>query len=352
MKILYVSGDVNLIGGIEKYNRDFLSALEKAGTTTILVERKVGGLLAKISFVLRFVVQAIIQRPEVIHCAHLHFSPVCLFLKKVLRIPFTLALYGIEIIDMQGTLRRKAVHEAEKVITISEYSKELIINQFPEVENRIIMHPSAVDGTIFVNKDKNKNLVEKYRLEDKPVILSLARLSTAEYKGQDRVLRALPKVIKKIPEVIYLIVGSGTDTRVNTILRNHPELSQNVVMAGPASYEERVDYYNLADVYILPSKFEGFGIVFIESLACGVPVIASDGYGGREGLLNGALGLVVPPDDIDAIADALIDILSNQAPAGLYERDNLRRRTLEVYGIDAWNARVKQLTESFSVHSN
>jgi glycosyltransferase involved in cell wall biosynthesis len=138
---------------------------------------------------------------------------------------------------------------------------------------------------------------------------------------------------------------------VQAILGKHPELASSVIFTGPASNEDRVDFYNLGDVYVLPSKFEGFGIVFIESLACGVPVIASDAYGCREGLLNGELGLLVPPDDLKAIADAVVSILVKKAPNALFDREFLRRKTLEIYGIDTWNKRVKTLVESTCLSS-
>lgn len=345
MKFLLVAGDVNRIGGIEKYNKDFLSALIKTGVRTILVERREGGALAKMSFLLRFIGQFIKVRPDIIFCGHLNFAPVCLILKALFGTPYTLALYGIEAIEINGLLRCNAVREARRLITISEYTKSLILKQFPEVKERIFMLPSAVDGSIFFIKEKNGGLIEKLGLTGRPTILSLARLSTPEHKGQDRVLKALPLVLKKVPDAIYLIVGSGKDDRVDAVLNEHPELGRSVVFAGPATDKERVDYYNLGDVYVLPSKLEGFGIVFIESLACGVPVIASDAYGCREGLLDGELGLLVPPDDLRAIADAIVAVLARTAPDALFDRELLRRRTLDVYGIDAWNRRVGEFTK-------
>ena len=345
MKILFIAGDINRIGGIEKYNRDFFSALKETGLTTSLVERREGGILAKFSFVFRFIWQFVKERPDIIFCGHLNFSPMCLILKKCFGTPYTLALYGIEAIEIKGLLKRNAVQEAEQIITISEYTKGLILKQFPEVKVRIFMLPSAVDGSLFFIKEKNGGLIEKLGLTGRPTILSLARLSTPEHKGQDRVLKALPLVLEKVPDAIYLIVGSGKDDRVNAVLNEYPELKKSVVFAGPAADKERVDYYNLGDVYVLPSKLEGFGIVFIESLACGIPVIASDAYGCREGLLDGELGLLVPPDDLRAIADAIVAVLTKTAPSTLFDRELLRQRTLDVYGIDAWNRRVGELAK-------
>ena len=345
MKFLFIAGDVSRIGGIEKYNRDFKSALRKTGANTVLVERRKGGVLAKFSFVLRVVWQFLKERPDIILCGHLNFSPVCLILKFIFGVPYTLALYGIEIIEIHGWLKRRAVRESERVITISEYAKRLILRQYPELKEKVFMLPSAVDGSAFIIKKKNQALIDKFGIAGRPIILSLARLSTPEHKGQDRVLASLPYVLEKIPNAVYLVVGGGTDERINAVIKDHPELANSIIFAGPASDEERVDYYNLGDVYVLPSKFEGFSIVFIESLACGVPVVASDAYGCREGLLDGELGLLVPPDDLKAIADAIVLILDKKAPSALLDREHLRRKTLELYGIDAWNKRVKNFVE-------
>lgn len=343
MKILFIAGDVGLIGGIEKYNRDFLAALGKTGVHVSLVTRNKGGMWAKISFVLRALGAFVRQRPDLICCAHLNFASLCLALKYLFNTRYTLALYGIEISGIKGWLKRKAASGAVLLITISEYARNLILEQLPDAGDRIYMLPSAVDGDLFTIK--NEQLKAAYGLAGRPVILSLARLSTPEYKGQDRVLRSLPLVLQQVPDAIYLVVGGGTDERVDAVLREHPELRSSVVFAGPAADDQRVDYFNLADVYVLPSKFEGFGIVFIESLACGVPVVASDGYGCRAGLLNGELGLLVPPDDVPAIAQAIVEILQKTAPPQLFEREGLRRKTLAVYGMDKWNERVDNLVK-------
>ena len=84
---------------------------------------------------------------------------------------------------------------------------------------------------------------------------------------------------------------------------------------------------------------------FIESLACGVPVVASDGYGCPAGLLNGELGLLVPPDDVNEIANAIVSILKKTAPRRLFDREALRRKTLEIYGMDKWKERVDLLVK-------
>lgn len=345
MRILYVCGDIERIGGIEKYNRDFINALRMTDVQLKVVQRFKGGLLAKISFLLHFIFQYFYFRPQVIMCGHLHFAPVCYYLNKIFGTPFTLSLYGIEIISLAGKLKYKTVEAAQQVITISAYSKDLILQKFPHIKSKLFMHPSSVDGDIYFIKQKSLDLVRKYQLQGKKIILSLARLSTPEFKGQDRVLRALPEVLKKIPEAVYVVVGGGKDERIDNYLKENPDIEKNVVFTGPASDNDKVDFYNLADVYILPSKFEGFGIVFIEAASCGIPLIASDGYGCFEGLLNGEIGYVVDPDDIHAIAVKLIEVLNKDEINQMQIRSQLREKTLAVYGIVAWNQRVLELTQ-------
>lgn len=352
MKILFLASDIHTIGGIQKYNRDFLSALLLTNAETMLVERKDGGLYAKLSFVFRSLVRFFRERPDVILCSHLNFAFLCLILKKLFGVPYVLALYGVEVLDVRKATERLGIRGAERVITISDYIRGFIERQFPGLKHDIFMLPSAVDGTLFTIQEKNRELLARWGIAGKKIAITLSRLVSDKHKGQDRVLQALPSVLARVPDAVYVVVGGGKDVRVEAFMKEHPELAPHVIFTGPVPDEERLDYYNLGDVFILPSKYEGFAIVFIESLACGVPVIASDGYGCREGLLNGNIGLLVSPDDIQAIADALVSMLTRQASPLLFDRERLREKTLAVYGIDAWNARVKQLVSELSLGKN
>lgn len=342
MKLLYIAGDISRIGGIEKYNRDFINALKLAKADLTVLQRYKGGFFAKASFALRFLQKIIFNKYDHIICSHLNFAPLCLMAKKFIRTPpYTISLYGIEVLDVKSKYKARAICESDQIITISNYTKSYIIKQFPDAESKIFMLKSSVDGNKYYIKEKSKELLEKHKLNGRPIILTIARLSTSEYKGQDRVLKSLPRVLESVPDAIYLIVGGGEDSRVNEFLKYNPHLMDNVIFTGPVSDEAKVDYYNLGDLYILPSMYEGFGIVFIESLACGVPVIASDAYGCREGLLNGELGLLVQPEDTEEIASAIIKVLRKEASAQLYNREFLRKRNLEIYSIETWNKNVK-----------
>ena len=342
MKVLYIAADVHQIGGIELYNRFFLRALKEAAADVSLIELKGRGVRAKILFALKIFLRQVTNRPEVILCAHINFSPVCFMAKKIFGTPYTVSLYGIDAINVQSTLKLRAVAAAERVIVISEYTRDCILKQLPEIKENIYIIPTAVDEEKFVIKERPAQFVKKYHLEHCPVILTIARLNTEEHKGYDRVMKALPQVAREFPDVKYVLVGKGEDARVNELLKD-PRIRAHTILAGRAEDSELPDYYNLADVFAMPSKFEGFSIVHKEALMCGRPVIASRGYGGYEALLNGTLGVVVDPDNIEEIATAVVSILKKNVSSQILDKQWVRARALELYGVKSFNERVKKL---------
>jgi len=346
MKILFIVNDFNQIGGIEKYNKDFLNALNDAGANVFLVQLRGISLIQKISFVLKVILKVLQEKPKIICCSHIAFSPICYFVKIIFRIEYTIALYGVEAMNIKNIWEFRSVAAAKIIIAISDYTKDIVLSQFPQIREKIFMLPSAVDGNLFYIKEKSEQLIDKYHLKGNRIILTLARLSPTDQKGQDRVLKALPEVLKEFPETKYLIVGPCSDPRVDALLVDDL-LKNHTVLVGPAKAEEKVDFYNLADVFVMPSKIEGFGIVFIESLACGVPVIASNDYGCPQGLLNGELGLLVNPDDPKDIARAIIRILKGEVSKDLLNKQRLRQKCLEIYSIESYNKRVKNLYDNF-----
>lgn len=345
MKILYITNDLSQIGGIEKYNKDVLNALKSEGFEYRHLQRQAGGFFQKLLFLCHFFWLILFSRPSLVFCSHLHHAPLCLIAKKLLGVEYFLAVYGIEIRYIGKFWYSKSANNASRIITISEFSKSLILSNLGSHSlEKIYMMPSAVDTKTFFPKQKSTELVNKYNLSGKKVILTLSRLSTREEKGQDRVLKSLPSVMNSITNAVYLIVGGGYDERVTEFLKRNPKVSEKVFLTGPIADEEKVDYYNLADIYILPSKLEGFGIVFIESLACGVPVIASDGYGCREGLLDGELGRLVDPDDTEQISQVIYEELTRcPSENSLNHREELANKTRKVYGIEKFNLLVKNL---------
>jgi glycosyltransferase involved in cell wall biosynthesis len=165
--------------------------------------------------------------------------------------------------------------------------------------------------------------------------MTLGRLAGKErYKGFDEMLDVLPDVIKEEPLSAYLIVGDGDDRARLEEKAAQLGLTDRVIFAGFVSEEDKADCYALADAYVMPSRGEGFGIVLLEAMACGVPTVASKLDGGREALIDGRLGTLVDPENRGEICAATLAALRHPRirPAGLehfsYENFTMRARKL------------------------
>jgi glycosyltransferase involved in cell wall biosynthesis len=350
MKILIFTNNYNTIGGIQQYTKNFIRALEELNQNFKIVLLKKSDLFYKFLFVIESFFKFIFYRPDLILCNHINFAPLASFYKKIFKVNFVVICHGVEVWDIKSTLKKESLRQAKIIISVSKFTTQKLENQIPELEDnkKIFLLPNSVNEKEFYPKQKPQWLLDKYKLTDKnKVILTVARLSSADkYKGYDKVIQALPKILEQIPEARYMIVGDGDDINRIKELIESLSLQNHVILTGKV--KETVDYYNIADVFVMPSKGEGFGIVFIEALACGVPVIAGNKDASKEALLNGELGILVYPDNVDEIAEAIIKVLKGEAPKHLYDKNYLRQKVIENFSFEVFKNRVKIFLESIS----
>jgi glycosyltransferase involved in cell wall biosynthesis len=210
--------------------------------------------------------------------------------------------------------------------------------------------PNTFDLEKFEPGPKPHFLLKRYGLRsDQPVILTVARLASMEqYKGYDQVLRALPAVKHAFPDARYILGGRGSDRSRVSKLISELGFSDSVILAGYIPDYELRAFYNLCDVFVMPSKGEGFGIVFLEALACGKPVIAGKTDGSIDAVLNGRLGVLVNPESVDEISTALIQVLSKTHPLRILQQtEELRRGVIDAYGYNRFVERVGQMIKPF-----
>jgi glycosyltransferase involved in cell wall biosynthesis len=216
------------------------------------------------------------------------------------------------------------------------------LKQFPLFESKLFILKSSVNPDNFILYPSKSKLKKKYNLEKNEIILTLSRLATHEDKGQHRVLCSLEKVLAVYPNARYIIAGPGKDERVDEFLIKNPHISNNVIKFNSVSEEEKNELYGMCDAFILPSKTEGFGIVFIEALVCGAVVIAPNNYGCPEALDNGKLGIIVDPDDSNKISEAIISAINRAKNMSMSDRLLLRNKTIKKFGISKWNGDVSK----------
>ena len=135
---------------------------------------------------------------------------------------------------------------------------------------------------MFVPGAQDVKLVERYGIRDNKLILTVGRMVSQErYKAFDEVIEAMLELLRRFPNLKYMIVGDGDDrSRLEEKVKSLG-LSQQIIFAGKIPEHEKVSHYCLADAYVMPSHGDGLGIVFLEALACGVPVIGTKVDGRR-----------------------------------------------------------------------
>jgi glycosyltransferase involved in cell wall biosynthesis len=284
------------------------------------------------------------QRPQHVFCGHINLAVLIKTLCQPLGIPYTVLTYGKEVWQPLKPQERRALASAAGIWTISRYSRDRACAANNLDPNKVKMLPCAIDGDKFTPGSKLPELVEKYNLTDNKVLMTVARLWSGDiYKGVDVTIRALPQIAQVFPEVKYLVIGRGDDQPRLAQLAQDLGVSDRVVFAGFVPTEELIAHYHLADAYIMPSQ-EGFGIVYLEAMACGVPVLSGDDDGSADPLQDGKLGWRVPHRNPEAVAAACMEILK-----GDDQRCNgewLREQAIAHFGMDAFQQQLLSLIKS------
>ena len=286
------------------------------------------------------------ERPDFVVTTHVNFAPVAHWLKKLFRIPYATVGHGVEVWEINNKPVRRALRSADLLLAVSQFTRMRMAATLALDANEIGLLPDTFDPEQFYPGRKPHYLLKRYGLtSNQPVILTIARLAGAErYKGYDQLLRALPAVREQFPNVRYVLGGRGQDRPRIESLIGKLGVGENVILAGYVPDHELRSHYNLCDVFAMPSKGEGFGIVFLEALGCGKPVLAGNKDGSVDAVLNGTLGVLVDPDDVDEIASALIRVISRRDLNGtISDPTALRSRAIEAYGYDRFRKTLAEV---------
>ncbi len=289
------------------------------------------------------------RKLSIIHCAHiLSTGIVGLILKFSFKKPYIVYTFAADILGFQkykliDKLMLITLKNAYKIISISDFTKGKLIERGIESEKIIKILPS-IDLDKFVPNVNSKEIIRKYNLQNKKVILTIARL--VKRKGHDFVIRALPKVLEKVPNATYLIVGDGPYLNELRKLVKDLKLKEEVIFAGSVPNEKTIEYYNACDIFIMANReikregdIEGFGIVFLEANACGKPVIGGRSGGTVEAIVDAETGLLIDSTDTTQISNALIKLLTNSE----YARELGRKGRLRVEREFTWQRSINIL---------
>jgi glycosyltransferase involved in cell wall biosynthesis len=256
------------------------------------------------------------KEADTILIGHINLYPLGLMLRLLYpRKKLILVTHGIEVWRTLPKVQQRFLNQVDRILAVSNFTKERLVAEHGVAPEKIKVFPNALDP-FFPLPDsftKPTYLLKRFGIPSAAkIVLTVARLSSSEkYKGYDKVIEAMPTILQAIPNTYYMIAGkydAQEKARLDRLIALH-NLQKQVILPGYVPDTELVDHYLLGDVFIMPSKKEGFGIVFLEAMACGLPVIAGNVDGSVDALQDGALGTLLNPDNSQAITVALINAL-------------------------------------------
>ncbi|MGI8502024.1 MAG: glycosyltransferase [Hassallia sp.] len=305
--------------------------------------------LRTLAFATQIFKSGIWQTPNLIITSHLNFTVVAYLLKRLTGIPYWTVAHGVDAWNITNPTLKTALSHADRILAVSNYTRDRLLKEQNLDPSKISILPNTFDASGFKITDKPKYLLDRYGLKpEQPIILTVARLASADgYKGYDKIIQALPEIRRQLRDVHYIIVGKGDDRSRIEQLIVQLGLQDCVTLAGFIPDNELCDYYNLCNVFAMPSKGEGFGIVYLEALACGKPVLGGNQDGAIDALCEGELGVLVNPDDPEAIAQSLIQILKGTYPHPiLYQPEILRQKVIDTFGFEQFKQTLASLMNS------
>ncbi len=264
-------------------------------------------------------------------------------LGKWFKVPVTITLRGTEVplAKMQGRKERmlEAINRAKRIFSVADSLKQHVVRLGADAD-KIRVVGNGVDINKFFPLDRLQERAELNIPVDAKVLISVGAL--VDRKGFHRVIEILPELLKQYPKIIYLIVGGDSPEgnirdqlvqQVKTL-----KLENHVYFLGALSSEQLKKPLSTADVFVLSTANEGWANVFLEAMACGLPVVTTDVGGNKEVVNHDNLGIIVPFADKKALTGALLQALEN-----IWDNDLIIRYAQD----NAWDTRVEILLDEF-----
>ena len=246
-------------------------------------------------------------------------------------IPYGIFFYGADLLSEQHKIRHSRLKRrtarvilggAAVLTTISAWTRDLALSLLGDLGldghgRRVRVVHLGTDPTWFRPGIDPTTVRERFGLPDGGTrwLVTVARLQ--EHKGMDTVIRALPAILARAPDVRYAVAGTGPDRERLEHLAQELGLGDHVRFLGGVGDQDLPAFYNLASVYVGASRragrlgVEGFGISLVEASACGLPVVAGNSGGIPDAVRDGETGFLVPPDDPAALAAAVSRLLAD-----------------------------------------
>jgi glycosyltransferase involved in cell wall biosynthesis len=334
-KVLVLAPSLQSVGGVQNYTstlfealqvvlgRDLVRMIAVPGEPEIRERRSLAlPPSVKLRFFLSALAAAISWSPDLMICAHVGLTPAARLIQKFTGVPYWVVLYGIEVWGDLATSKRNSLRAAQRYVAITRFTLDATIARHGlERHRELILPPTLPRG----QPPSPEADFATSKLSARPMVLTVGRIVASErYKGHDVMLEAWPAVLRRVPDAVYWVVGGGDDRPRLESRARELRIADSVHFAGSVSHDELDVCYDRCCVFAMPARTElnahmprgeGFGIVFLEAMAHGKPVVGPAVGAPAEFIRSGEHGLLVDPTVAREVAGALIELLEDPARA-------------------------------------
>lgn len=347
----------SLTGGVEKVCKNFVAALQQLlpakQTTTLSMHDKPADLNTSANYKayaggrLRFAIAACYKAfgANTLIIAHINLLAIAKLISYIRpNINIIMFAHGIEVWKTLPRWKVKFLHQHTHIWAVSNYTRNQMLSLHNIAPQRITVlnNSLAPNTTLTTDFTKPQALLSKYNINPQtPVLFTLNRLASAErYKGYDMVIAALAILKKEGLNFTYLLAGKADQQehqRITQLIAQH-QLNQHVQLIGYVAPQHLTQHFLIADAFVMPSTGEGFGLVFIEAAAQGLQLIAGNQDGSTDALINGKLGQLVNPTNINDIAQAIKKAINNTN----HQPEKQQQLALQHFGFNTYLQNIKK----------
>jgi phosphatidylinositol alpha-1,6-mannosyltransferase len=280
-------------------------------------------------------------------------APLALLAKKLRSAGATniVALtHGHEVWWAKIPLFRQAISKISKNVDsltyLGEFTKNAMLPAIAD-KSKLVKIAPGIDVDHFAPSEIDLKLVEKHKLQNRRVIVCVGRL--VHRKGQDKLIEAMPEILKEFPDAVLLLVGQGPIRSMLDKSIRHLGLEHKVIFTGRIKFDDLPKYIQLGEVFAMPSRdrffgleVEGLGIVYLEASACGVPVIVGKSGGAPDAVIENQTGLIVDGTNPKEISVAICKLLGDKDLATQMGRQG-RQWVVENWRWQIWSEKFNAL---------
>jgi glycosyltransferase involved in cell wall biosynthesis len=279
-------------------------------------------------FLAQYAWQCLSWRPHLVVVGHLHLSVVAYLCRWLTSAKYALFCHGVEFDEGMSKLRQAAFRGAAVRLGISRFTANRLNERFADV----VVEPCelAVDDVTLPPAGEEVNaLPDAFGVSKalgKHLVLIVGRLASGErYKGHDQLITIMPSVVGRVPSAQLVVAGSGDDLERLKERARQSGVGQAILFPGFVSAGALATLFERCQLFAMPSRGEGFGLVYVEAMRFAKPCIASPVDAGGEVVVDGQTGYLIDPSDLNGLRQAIIRLLTDPELADRLGRAGLER---------------------------